>query len=319
MEEAIRDFHTQFAWEPVVVNAERLKERSKFVVGGIGGSNLAAGLLASLRPQLNIVIHRDYGLPHLSDAKERLWLASSYSGNTEETIDFAKFARKKGYAVATISVGGTLLKFAKKERLPHIVIPNTGIQPRSALGFSVLAIAKLIGREHILRELHRLSTMLKPESLRAKGEKLSRILKGKVPIICASTRNREVAYNWKIKFNETGKIPAFYNVFPELNHNEMTGFDVISATKALSRAFHFVFLTDIADHPKIQKRMSVCKKLYTDRNFSVTEVALKGGSTLERIFSSLLIADWTALHFSRTYGTEAEKVPMVEQFKRLIT
>ena len=319
MEEAILNFHKQFAWEPVVVNAGGLKRHRRFVVGGMGGSSLATGLLVNWMPEINVIVHRDYGLPVLSDAKERLYIASSYSGNTEETIDFAKSALKKGYKVATISIGGKLLKFAEKNNLPHIIIPDTKIQPRSALGFSMLAIAKLIGAEHVLRELHRLSTILKPEALCAAGKKLSRILFGKVPIICASTRNRGVAYNWKIKMNETGKIPAFYNVFPELNHNEMTGFDTIETTKKLSHGFHFVFLTDSVDHPKVQRRMAVCKKLYEDRGLSVTEVPFKGDTTLERIFSSLLIADWTALYLSNVYGTEAEQVPMVEQFKKLIT
>src|SRR3989338_7666417 len=113
MEEAIKDFHTQFAWKPAVVNGEKLPKAKKFVVGGMGGSHLSAGLLACGKPELDIVIHRDYGVPALSDAKERLYIASSYSGNTEETIDFAHAARKKGCAVAVMSVGGKLLKFAE--------------------------------------------------------------------------------------------------------------------------------------------------------------------------------------------------------------
>ncbi len=318
MEEAIRKFNTQFGWVPEVVNASELPKKSKFVVGGMGGSHLSAGLLVSSEPEIDIHIHRDYGVPTLSDAKERFWIASSYSGNTEETIDFAKQALEKGYAVATISVGGKLLTFAQMNGLPHVVIPDTKIQPRSALGFGMKALRKLIGDEKLMLELSELSTILSPEGLEVKGRELARALRDSVPIIYASTRNSAVAYNWKIKMNETGKLPAFYNCLPELNHNEMTGFDAIETTEGLSRKFHFIFLTDNADHPKIQKRMSVTKKLYEERGFSVTEVPLDGKQALERIFNSLLIADWTALHLSKIYGTEAEQVPMVEEFKRLI-
>ena len=340
MEQAIRNFNKQFAWKPVMLGSTSKtpkevepKRFTKFVVGGMGGSHLAAGLLAGSKPELDIVIHRDYGLPELSDATERLFIASSYSGNTEETMDFVQVAHKRGHAVATISVGGKLLEFAQKNKLPHIVIPDTKIQPRSALGFSMNALAALVGGGKILKELSGLVDVLKPDELEAKGKALASALRGKVPVVYASTRNKAVAYNWKIKFNETGKIPAFYNVFPELNHNEMTGFDVILTTEGLSRKFHFVFLTDNADHPQVQRRMQVTKKLYEARGLPVTEVALdntpsptqsrsapldKGDTTLEKIFSSLLIADWTALHLSKIYGTEAEAVPMVEEFKKLI-
>jgi glucose/mannose-6-phosphate isomerase len=258
-------------------------------------------------------------LPHLSHAKERLWVASSYSGNTEETIDFAKRALKRGYPVAAISIGGTLIEFAVAQGLPHIVIPDTKIQPRGALGFALVGLAAFLRDKALLLELHALASQLKPSALEKKGKTLAGALRGKAPVVYSSTRNQAIAYNWKIKFNETGKIPAFYNVFPELNHNEMTGFDIIAATRKLSRVFHFIFLTDRADHPQIQTRMAVCKKLYEVRGLPVTEVALQGRSVLERIFSSLILADWTALHLSRKYGTEAQEVPMVETFKRLIT
>ena len=77
-----------------------------------------------------------------------------------------------------------------------------------------------------------------------KGKRLQEKISGKVPVIYASSENCAIAYNWKIKLNEGAKIPAFYNTFAELNHNEMTGFDVIDSTKSLSDKFHFIFLTD---------------------------------------------------------------------------
>ncbi len=319
MEEAIKKFHTQFEWVPEVVNASALPKKSKFALGGMGGSHLSAGLLLTLDPSLDLIIHRDYGLPALSDVKDRLFIASSYSGNTEETLDFAREAKDKGYALAVMSVGGKLLAFAQEQGLPYIQIPDTKIQPRSALGFAMNALAVFIQKEGLLSALSELSTTLAPETLEEKGKEVARVLRDSVPVIYASTRNSAVAYNWKIKMNETGKLPSFYNVFPELNHNEMTGFDVTQTTEGLSRKFHFIFLTDSADHPQNQKRMAVCKKLYQDRGLSVTEVPFEGKSTLEKIFNSLLVADWTALHLSKIYGTEAEQVPMVEEFKRLVS
>ena len=127
-----------------------------------------------------------------------------------------------------------------------------------------------------------------------------------------------LAHNWKIKFNETGKVPAFCNVFPELNHHEMTGFDVQDASRHLSEKFHFVFLKDDDDHPQVQKRMDITAKLYRDRNLPVEILMLQGQSRVEKMFSSLVLADWTAYHTGEGYGLETEQVPMVEEFKGLI-
>lgn len=334
MEEAIRNFHTQFLWKPEVVHADKLPRFNpndsakggvvrvrKFIFDGMGGSHLAADLLRLFRPALDLSIFSDYGLPNLSSARlqDSLFIASSFSGGTEETIDFAEHALKKRLPLAAICKGSTLLAFAREHKLPHVVLPSTSIQPRSGLGFQMLALAALLGDTKLLKELHKLASTLKPGTLEKQGKALAKKLLRKVPIVYSSSQNSAIAYNWKIKFNETGKIPAFHNIFPELNHNEMTGFDTIKSTQKLSKGFHFIFLTDGEDHPKVQKRMKVTRKLYEAHGLSVTSVPIAGASALEKIFNSLLLADWTALHLSRVYGTEAEQVPMVERFKKSIS
>jgi glucose/mannose-6-phosphate isomerase len=321
MEEAIKQFNTQFAWKPKVVNKEKLPALSSSILNGMGGSHLAADFLRAYRPDLDISIFSDYGLPALPGLrlKNALLIASSFSGNTEEALDFAKKALAAKLPLAIIAKGGVLLAFAIKHGLPHVVLPATNIQPRSGLGYQVIALATLIGDRTLLAELEELTRSLKPNTLRTAGKALAQSLYRKVPVIYASAKNTAIAYNWKIKLNETGKIPAFYNVFPELNHNEMTGFDVIPSTKHLSRNLHFVFLADKTDHPQIKRRMKVCTRLYKERGFSVTEVPFTGKYTLQRMCESLLIADWTALHLSELYGTEADQVPMVEEFKRLVS
>ncbi len=321
MEEAIKQFHTQFSWVPTVVYSEKLPKTEKFILDGMGGSHLAADLLHAYRPDIDLCFFSDYDIPVLPPArlKGALLIASSFSGNTEEPIDFAEKAFARGLPLAVIAKGGKLLEFAQKYALPHVALPPTKIQPRSGLGFQILALVALLQCETLQNELVTLASVLEPEQLEEEGKELAKALRGSVPVIYASTRNSAVAYNWKIKMNETGKLPAFYNVFPELNHNEMTGFDVTQTTEGLSRKFHFIFLTDSADHPQNQKRMAVCKKLYQDRGLAVTEVPLEGESPLQKMFTSLLIADWTALHLSKIYGTEAEQVPMVEEFKKLVS
>lgn len=321
MEEAIKEFAQQFTFEPVVENGEHLKKDAKYtVVAGMGGSHLAAGILKARIPGVELYVHRNYDLPPYDEQflKDSLLIASSYSGNTEEVVSFLDEGLARGYNMAVIATGGTLIEKAKEFNVPYIVVPDTDIQPRSALGFATIALATLMGNTETLDELHTLADTLDPLSFEQEGKTVAENIKGKVPVIYTSLDNLAVGYNWKIKFNETGKIPAFYNVFPELNHNEMTGFDPTEATEDLIHSFRFIFLRDRDDHERIQKRMDVLEKLLEERGLEVLSLELEGASVFEKIFNSLLTADWAALHTSQMYGTEPEEVPMVEEFKKLI-
>ncbi len=321
MKDAIKNFSQQFVYEPEIKNAEKLLQYKNYIVAGMGGSHLAADLLKISNPNIPLIIHENYGLPNVSDEllQNSLLIASSYSGNTEEVLDAYEKAKEKNLPLAAISIGGELLKRAEADGIPYVQIPDTGIQPRSALGFTMKALLSLMNQTESLAELETLSDILKPGDFEEKGKELAEEMHHHVPVIYSSKENEPLAYNWKIKFNETGKIPAFYNVFPELNHNEMTGFDVQEKTKELSQKFYFIFLSDAKDHPRIKKRMEVLKKLYKDRSLPVTEIAIEGKNTFDKIFSSLILADWTAYHTAELYGVEPDAVPMVEEFKKLIT
>ena len=250
--------------------------------------------------------------------QKTLIIASSYSGNTEETLSSFQEAIKHRYPVVAISTGGKLLELAKEKGVPYIQIPDTGIQPRSALGYTFKALAKMVGRDDIVREAGNLAAMLRSDAAEKDAKEVVKHLEGKVPVIYASQRNYAVAYNWKIKFNETAKIPAFYNVFPELNHNEMNGFDVSDSTRELTKPFFFLFLRDAQDHPRVQKRMEVLEKQLYQRGLPVINFELTGNSRLEKIFSSLLFADWIALYLAEHYGRDPEQVPMIEEFKKAL-
>jgi glucose/mannose-6-phosphate isomerase len=316
----IKNYAKQFEYEPKVENAAKLKKFKKFIVCGMGGSHLAADILRAWHPELDIIVWSNYGLPPLSDAelKERLVIASSYSGGTEETIDAFNTAKAKRLAVAVIAVRGKLIALANKHATPYVQMPDFHQQPRMATGLSLMAMLALMGERTWMAEAKQLAIQLHPTREELRGKDLAKRLHGGIPIIYASARNAAIAYNWKIKFNETGKIPAFQNVVPELNHNEMTGFDTKTKTISLSSHFHFVFIKDGADNPRIIKRMSVMEKLYKDRGFKVEVIFLQGKSELHKIFNALVLADWTAYHTAKWYGVDPEQVPMVEEFKKLI-
>jgi len=320
MENSINNFSKQFAFEPEIINAEKFNNTKKsFVLGGMGGSHLAGGIFKIINPEINLSIYRDYGLPKqtVENQDTTLYIASSHSGNTEEILDFADEAYSKGLDLIIVTTGGKLLEFAQENKIPAIVLPNDGIQPRTALGYSLLALYKIILPEQVA-DLQKLQNVLDPQQNVAQAADLAKTLQNKIPVIYTSAQNRAVAYNWKIKFNETGKIPAFYNSFSELNHNEMQGYDFVSENAALSEKFHFIFIHDNSDDERVEKRMKITEQLYQEKGLPVTSLFLEGDSKIEEIFNSLLLADWTALELAKFYGTEPEKVPLIEQFKTLL-
>jgi glucose/mannose-6-phosphate isomerase len=318
VEKAIRDFPKQFDYQPVVENTVALKPASAFLVGAMGGSAHSSALLKLHNPELDIKIHRGYGLPKLTktDLEKRLAIAISFSGNTEEVIDFYRSAKKAGLKLAVISKGGKLQKLARADKVPYIEIPETHIQPRLGLGFTLRAQMKLMGNTAGLKETAKLAGTLDNRRAETEGKQLAKKLQASVPVIYTSQENSYLGYVWKIKLNESAKIPSYHDVFSELNHNEMTGYDVIPKTRSLSKNIHFLFLRDKNDDPRIQKRIDITKKLYEKRGLKVTESWLVGKTVWERIFQSLLTADWLAYYLASYYGTEPEQVPMVEEFKK---
>ena len=320
MEDSIKNFSKQFAFEPEIINAENFKNNKKnFVLGGMGGSHLAGGIFKILNPEINLNIYRDYGLPKQlkTTQDETLYIASSHSGNTEEILDFSDEAYSKGLDLIIITTGGKLLEFAQENKIPAIVLPNDGIQPRTALGYSLLALYKIILPDQV-SDLQKLQNIIDSQKNIDQAGELAKNLENKIPVIYTSSVNRAIAYNWKIKFNETGKIPAFYNSFSELNHNEMQGYDFVAENADLSEKFQFIFIHDNFDDERIEKRMKNTEQIYKEKGLPVTSLFLEGDSKIEKIFNSLLLADWTALELANFYGTEPEQVPLIEKFKKLL-
>lgn len=259
------------------------------VVVGMGGSHLAADLLKILKPELDIIIHRDYGLP--PNIKNRLIILSSYSGNTEEVLD--AYDKSVGLNRAVITIGGKLLENAKRDNVPFLLLPP-GLQPRDAIQFCLAALYELLGEKLELPEV-------KP------SDPIE--IQDRIPLIYTSNQFQALGYIWKIKFNETGKIPAFNNVLPEADHNEINGF-------AKFNNFYALFITDVTDNPKITKRMEITAKLYNEIGIPTKFIELSGIDTLHKIFNFLDLANVTALATAKLYGLDPVAVPMIEKLKK---
>ena len=136
------------------------------------------------------------------------------------------------------------------------------------------------------------------------------------PVIYSSRRNGPLAYAWKVIFNETAKIPAFSNVLPELNHNEMTGF--ASRGPTANDNFDFIFLKDELDDAKIIKRMDALEKLYKEKNLSWQTINLNGANIYQKIFFSFVLAHWAAYHKALITDADPDDISVVEKFKKII-
>ena len=314
--ESIKSFSKQLEYQPEIINADKLGKFDRFIFVGMGGSALAPDLLRVSNPELDVLIHRDYGLPDLPDKvlKNSLIILNSYSGNTEEVLDAFKLALNKGLSIAVISIGGKLLELARQNATPYVEMPNLDLEPRMALGLNLRALLKVLGQDEALETLSKISI----PNCEKDGKKLAEKLRGFVPIIYSSRKNGSIAYAWKVKINETAKKPSFSNVFPELNHNEMIGFHPSEVSKLLSQNFHFVFLKDEIDNPRILKRMEVTAKLFKNNKLNSETIELNGDNVFAKIFSSLQLADWVSYYIAKEYGIDPADISTIEEFKKQI-
>jgi len=301
--EIFRDFNKQFEFEPKINNLKNLKKSQDLFLAGMGGSHLSADLVKSVYPQLNLKIHSNYGLPQGIN-KESLLIVSSFSGNTEETIDSLYSALKKKIPVIIISSGGKLIEISKEKNLPYILLPNTINMPRLAIGFSLKAILKIINKK----------VSIKIDNLKAEkeGKKIAEKIYKTIPIIYSSEKNKSVANIWKINFNENSKNPSFCNYFPELNHNEMAGF--LNSKKT----FSILMLEDELDHPKIKIRMNAFREIYKD-SFEILTIKNEEKDIWNKYFYLILLSNWTSYYLALKNKVKLEDMEMIERFKKMIS
>lgn len=296
------------------------KSFDTLVVSGMGGSALPADLMEifakAKKANLRVIANRFYHLPPEAYGNA-LNIVCSYSGNTEETLSSLEEAIEKKLEIVGISAGGKLEEICKTNNLPFVRLPG-GIQPRIATGYFFGALYRILVNAKILSDetetMLELAGWLKSEQadLEKQGEGIAQKLFEKTPIIYSSERLGAIAKNWKIKINENAKTTAFWNFFPELNHNEMVGF-------TNPRAQYFVvMLQDPDDDPRNTKRFEVTRKLLSENKIESFTVSIPKEPIFYQIFWTLNLGDWTSYHLALKYGQDPEPVEMVEKFKELI-
>lgn len=300
------------------------------VISGMGGSALPGDLLRiycndlfktnSKYKPFEIYINRCYDLPHQSFTTNALSIISSYSGNTEETINSLEQAHAANLPFIGLSSGGKVEKLCKKYGAPHIKlpIPYPNFQPRMGTGYFFSILLQLLTNHGLLPDVsaETISQMQKLDKqmsdLENKGLELAASLKGKTPVVYASSKYQHLAMVWKIKINENAKTPAFWNFFPEANHNEMVGFTNPQAK------FIVIMLKDPNDNERNLRRYDATKKLLEEKNIESLILDLNGETALYKIFSSISLADWSSYYLALEYGQDPTPVDMVESLKKIL-
>lgn len=302
---------------------------SSVTISGMGGSALPANLLRVYCNDLfknnqnytpvEIYINRYYSLPP-ETYRNSLNFIASYSGNTEETIGSFEEAHKAGLNCIGLSSGGKIEEMCKEWDVPHIKlpVPYPNYQPRMGTGYFFGAIFQVLVNQKLLpnttTELLSSANLFsgKMNKWEEQGKVLAQKLMGKTPVIYSSPKYKPVAMVWKIKINENAKTPAFYNFFPEANHNEMVGF-----TNPQGK-FIIIMLKDMDDNPKNLKRYEATAGLLKSKGFDCEILEMEGNNVFEKIFSSIYLADWTSYYLALSYNQDPTPVDMVEELKKIL-
>lgn len=286
------------------------KEFDKIVVIGMGGSAVGGDILKAYMSESNILVHvvRDYKMPGHVDEKS-LVFSISYSGNTEETLSATQDALKRNSQVIGITSGGKLAGM-----VPRVVQIPSGYQPRAALGYLLFPMMGILHNSNVINltnaELNEMLNIIKKkDEFKEKGDILAKKIRDKIPVIYASEQLAPAAYRFRTQMHENGKVPAFHNVFSEMNHNE------INAVQGMDRNITAIFIKDIHDNERIQKRMRISMELMEER-IEVEIVNTQGEFLLSRLFSAIYMGDWTSYYAALLKRVDPSPVEVIERLKK---
>lgn len=300
---------------------------SQVVVIGMGGSAIAGDLVRCFslaESSVPVSVIRNYDLPS-SIGKNSLVIASSFSGNTEETLSGLNAALARGASVVCVTSGGQVERIAGQHKLPVVKIPG-GMPPRAALGYSLsvlLVLANSLGLIQLSEEdwseaFSVLDTLIDDYSdldKQHKARSIAEQLKDKLPIVYSATGMLEtVNVRWRGQIQENAKMMAYGNIFPELNHNEIMGWQSV-APGSIHEKLGVVVLRDSEDNERNQHRMRVTKGLLEKRAGCWIEVESAGVSRLARMLSMICLGDWVSLYLAYLRGIDPTPIELIDALK----
>jgi glucose/mannose-6-phosphate isomerase len=314
-------------WRVESANLSPSDSPGGLVLAGMGGSAIGGALaLAALgdRASRPITVVRDYALP-VWTTPDTTVLCASYSGETEETLAVYEAAGAVGARRIVCTTGGSLARSARADGVAVIPLPG-GFQPRAAVGYALVVALEVAALAGVAEPLHTEIDVAAahaedlvaewgpdgPEDSLAKA--LARSLHGTIPQIAGAGLTAPIAYRWKTQFNENAKVPSFSAELPELDHNEIMGWE---GAPDLGR-FSAVLLDDSDLHPRVRSRIAHTADLISDHAASVHRVETIGASRVERVVSLILLGDLVSLYLATLAGRDPETIDSITKLKRAL-
>lgn len=297
------------------------------IVAGMGGSALAASLIKTWPSvALPFEIVRDYTLPQYAGSKT-LFIASSYSGNTEETLAALQDAENRGCQIAVIASGGALKDAAIKKEYPFYQIPS-GMQPRMAVFYNLAALVQLLEAAGFIpqgsvKEMKQTAGWLKDQTAawlptvkthENQAKQLALELMGKSPVIYGGPLLFPAAYKWKINFNENAKNVAWCNQLPEFNHNEFLGW----SSHPTQKPYGVIDLRSSLEHERVQKRFEVTERLLSGMRPAPEVVEAEGDTLLKQLLWTVILGDFVSLYLALLNGLNPTPVDLIEKLKKAL-
>ena len=294
------------------------------VVAGMGGSAIGGALArAALGDHASrpIFVTRAYGLPPWT-TPDTMVLCASYSGETEETLACYESASALGAQRTVVTTGGRLAEMARSDGVPVIPLPG-GFQPRAAVAYMTVAaleVAALCGAgPRLTSEIDVAASHTEqlvaewgpdtPEDSLAKT--VARGLCGTIPVISGAGLTTPIAYRWKTQINENSKLPCFTHELPELDHNELVGWE---GAREVGR-FAAVFLDDSDAHPRVKERMALTEGLIAPSAAASFHLETRGQTTIERVISLVLLGDLVSIYLAALRGVDPGPVRAIDKLK----
>jgi glucose/mannose-6-phosphate isomerase len=296
----------------------RVNSVSNIVFCGMGGSGIGGRIVGQWienEVELPVTFIQNYDIPNWINANT-LVIASSYSGDTEETLSAVKACLQRGAHVLCITSGGALSTWCAQHDLDCIHIPS-GLPPRAALGYSLvqqLAVLVNFGliQPTLLQQLEHSA-----EFLRKHQQEIQRMAKDTVSVvndtnvvIYAEASFESVAIRGKQQFNENSKYLCRHHAIPEMNHNELLGWG------GGDSSYSALFLFTAGMHRQNEKRFKLTHEIVSMKTNRIATVQAKGANRVEQSMYLIHFLDWLSLYLGYERGQDIVQIDNINYLKQ---
>ena len=301
---------------------------SSAVIAGMGGSAIGGDLVkawSASRTKIPILVHRDYGLPAFAEGNQVLVVASTHSGETEETLDAFATGVGRHCTLVAVATGGSLAQNARDKGASVWEFKHAG-QPRAAIGFSFGLLLALFSRlglvpnaeadlQEALQAMRKMQPNLKAqiEAAQNPAKRYAGQLMGRWVTVFAAGMMQPVARRLKTQINEIAKAGANFEFLPEADHNALAG--TVHPDEVLMPHCMNLFVRSPSDDPRNRRRLDLTKQAYMLEGLNTDFLDARGRGPLANMWTMILFGDYMAYYLAMAYGVDPTAVSALVSFK----